>query len=197
MTDLPDRLTARLYRINCPSPLELGEYHLNLLSASKRLVIAQHLRICPFCASEVAQLEDFLGNLGSGREPGLLQQAKVMIARLAGQAGQAATQPAVVALRGEAKGPITLEADGVMIVLEVQRAADDTITILGQLAADDQDDWTGARLELRQAGQLQSSAEVDDLGAFRFGGVTPGSKELRITSRDESVVIMSDFEVSV
>jgi hypothetical protein len=197
MTDLPDGLTPRLYRINCPSPLELGEYHLDLLPASTKLVIAQHLRICPFCAREITQLEDFLGTSAPGRESGLLRQAKVLVARLVGPGGQASPAPAVVALRGEAKGPITLEADGAVIVLEVQRAADGRIAILGQLAADMQEAWTGARVELRQQGHLQSSVTMDDLGAFRFEDIASGPKELQIFCTDESIVIVSGFEVSV
>lgn len=196
MSDQQDRLTARLYRINCPSPLELGEYHLNLLSAAKKLVVAQHLRICPLCTREVAQLQGFLSNLGPAREPGLLNQAKLMIARLVGPQGQGALVPAVIALRGETQGPITLEADGIVIILDLQRAPDDTITVLGQLGADNQDEWTGARVELRQAGQLRSSAALDDLGAFRFGDITPGSKEVQVIAPNESVVVIAEFEVS-
>src|SRR5512143_2560935 len=108
MADFEDRLRARLYRANCPSSLELGEYHLNLVSPSRKLVIAQHLRTFPHCTREVAQLEDFLRILAPDREEGLFGPARVIIARLVGPAGQPAFAPAVAALRGEGKAPLTL-----------------------------------------------------------------------------------------
>ncbi len=77
-------LTARLYRHTCPSPMELGEYHLRLLPPSQMLVIAQHLRECPQCTREVAQLGSFLGDPSPNPDTSLVGQAKLLIARLAG-----------------------------------------------------------------------------------------------------------------
>src|SRR6185503_18641157 len=58
-----DRLKSRLYRVSCPSSLELGEYHLRLLPAPQMLLVAQHVRECPHCERELAQLQDFLSEL--------------------------------------------------------------------------------------------------------------------------------------
>lgn len=191
MADFEERLKARLYRVTCPSSVELGEYHLNLVPANRKLVIAQHLRTCPHCARELMQLQDFL----AGEAPmGLLQQARVIIARLARPGMELA--PATIALRGQSKGPITLEADGIVIVLELQPAGGGALNILGQLAAENQDVWTGSKVELSQAGKLEYSTQVSDLGAFRCERIAPGSKELRIIPGNESVIIVSEFEVS-
>src|SRR6476619_5406343 len=59
-TLLQNDLRKQLYRINCPTPMEIGDYHLGLLPAPQALVVAQHVRECPFCRREVAELEDFL-----------------------------------------------------------------------------------------------------------------------------------------
>jgi len=199
---LHNLLTTRLYRITCPSSLELGEYHLRMLSASQMLIVAQHLRECPHCASEIVHLKDFLRDLAPAQEDRLLEHAKILIARLVGGQAEPGKQkeigfaPTAVALRGEAKGPLTFEADGVVILLDIQPASGGMMNILGQVAADNQEQWTGALVELRQGSELQFSTTVDDLGAFRSEGIMPGSKELRIISKDSSLVVVSNFEVS-
>ena len=68
------RLTRQLYRVNCPSPSELGEYHLGMLPAAQMDAIRHHLEECPLCRSEVAQLEGYLADLAPDLEPGPLQQ---------------------------------------------------------------------------------------------------------------------------
>ena len=189
-------LTSQLYRIDCPSPLELGEYHLRMLPASQMLIIRQHLQECPHCAREVAQLEEFfLGDLVPMGNS-LLGQARVLIAKfVSGKPGESA--PTFAALRGNVKGPITLEAEGLIIVLDIENTNEGKVNILGQVAADDQDQWTGALVELRQDHELQFSNTVDDLGSFRFEGIPPGSKELRIISKDSSLTVMANFNISI
>jgi hypothetical protein len=193
-TLLQKGLRKQFYRSTCPTPMELGDYHLGLLPAPQALVVAQHVRECPLCTREVADLEDFLEDLAR-MEDNLLAQAKVLVARLVG--GEKSTlTPNFAALRGEAKGPITLEADGVVIVLDIQSTKEGKVNILGQVAADDQEQWTDALVELRQGGELQFSSTVDDLGAFHAEGIIPGSKELRIIPKDRSLIVVSNFEVS-
>lgn len=189
-----NRLRKQSYRVNCPTPVELGEYHLGYLPDPQELVIARHLQECALCRREVAVLEDFLGNLAP--ETGLLGAVKVLIARLISvQSGNNLT-PVLPALRGESKGPLTFEVEGVVIVLDIQLAKTGTFKILGQVAADDQDQWTEAVVELRQNNQLQSSTTVDDLGAFRFEGILAGEQELRIISGDNSRIVVSNFTVA-
>ncbi len=200
---LQNRLTARLHRLTCPLPMELGEYHLRLLAPAQATAVDQHLRECPHCAREVAQLKGYLSEPAPAVEPGLLERVRVLVARLVGgeredrPPGELAFAPAFVAIRGAAQGPITLEADGLFIVLDVQPATEGRVTILGQVAADDQAQWMGAEVELRQSGALQMTATVDDLGAFRCEGVLPGPTELRLIPKSGSVVVVSNIEISV
>jgi len=95
---LQDRLSSRLYRITCPSSLELGEYHLRILPPSQMLIVAQHVRECPHCGRELAGLEAYLAE--PAPPPGLLEPARVLIAQLVGG------QSGFPVLRGEAKGPL-------------------------------------------------------------------------------------------
>ncbi len=202
---LQDRLTARLYRLPCPSPAELGDYHLGMLPTAQATAVAQHLRECPHCTREVGQLRDYLRELAPDPEVSPLERVraaaiKVLIAHLVsgGKGEERPTlAPAFAALRGEARGPVTLEADGILIVLDVQPAAEGRVTILGQVAADDQDRWTGAVVELRQAGTLQMTATVDDLGAFRCEAVSPGPTEILITPSSGNAVLVPNVEIVV
>jgi len=189
-----NRLRKQSYRVDCPTPMELGEYHLGYLPDPQELVIARHLRECLLCQRELAVLEDFLRNLAP--ETDLLGAAKVLIARLMGAQSENNITPVAPALRGDVKGPLTFEADGIVIVLDIQPGNEGKVNILGQVAADDQDQWTGAMVELRREDQLQSSTEIDDLGAFRFEGTMPGTKEMRIIFKDRSLIIVSIIENS-
>ena len=190
-TLLQNRLRKQLHRVTCPTSMELGNYHLGLLPAPQALVVAQHVRECPVCRREVADLEDFMDD--PAPEVSFLGAAKVLIARLL----DGNTTPTFAALRGEVKGPLTFEADGIVIVLDIQQADGGTVNILGQVAADNQDQWTGAPVELHQDGQLAFSTIVDDLGAFQAKGIMSGSKELRITSKDNFLTVVSSFNVSI
>jgi hypothetical protein len=104
--------------------------------------------------------------------------------------------PTFGVLRGESKGPLIFEANGVVITLDVQPTPNGHVSILGQLAADDQDEWTGARVELQQAGSTQLTASMDDLGAFRFESVRAGSIQFTITSLSGVVIQSPDIEIS-
>jgi hypothetical protein len=192
---LQKRLAARLYRIDCPSPMELGEFHLRMVPAAQALVIAQHVRECPHCTRELAQLKDFLSQT---RNEDLLGKAKILIAKLIGTTPSegSPSMPSPVALRGEAKGPIVLEADGIVITLDIQTAAQGQASVLGQVAADDQNRWTGALVELSRVDAPTITIALDDLGAFRYEEVRPGSIQITITSSDGIILQIPNIEIT-
>ena len=188
-TRLQNGLKKQLYRVTCPTPMELGDYHLDFLPDAQKLAVAQHVRECLLCRQDVAILEGFLSSLTP--ESDLLGAAKVLIARLMGAQGESGLAPA---LRGEAKGPLTYEADGIVIVLDIQSANDGKVELLGQVAADDQDSWTGALVKLWQGDQLECSTTIDDLGAFRCEGIISGKQELRLVPTSGSPVVVTNLE---
>jgi hypothetical protein len=190
-TLLQKSLRKQSYRFDCPTPMELGDYHLGYLPDPQELVVAAHLRECLLCRREVAVLENFLGSLAP--ETSLLGAVKVLIARLTGPQFENGLAPA---LRGEAKGPLTFEVDGILILLDIQQASEGTFNILGQVAVDDQDTWTDAAAGLRRNNEPQFSAQVDDLGAFRFEGISAGEQQLRVTPKGRSPVLVVNFEIS-
>lgn len=194
MTLFQNRLRARLYRTTCPSSMELGDLHLGLLPDSQKLVVAQHVRECPHCRREIVELEEFLAE--SDVQPDLPQTVKMLFAQLVSGAGSGTTTPAFGALRGESKGPLTFEADGVVITLDVNPGPNGQVSILGQVAADDQDQWTGAKVELQQADTPPLTTSLDDLGAFRFEAVRPGATKFMITSTASVVIETPEIDLT-
>src|SRR5688500_11337512 len=67
------QLAARVYRVACPSSVELSEYQLGLLTAEQMPAIQQHLQDCLHCTRELQQLGGFLADLAPALEPDLLQ----------------------------------------------------------------------------------------------------------------------------
>ena len=190
------KLTARLYRVDCPPPEALGEYQLGMLATEQRVSVARHLMSCPHCRQELEQLKNYLSELAPAAPTSPLEQVKVLVARLISQGeagetvGSSAFAPAYAALRGDFEGPITMEADGVLIVLDPEPGREGSVTIQGQVAADDQERWTGARVEAHQEGEVQMATTVDDLGAFRLDALQPGPTELHLIPASGAMVVV-------
>ncbi|MGQ0602782.1 MAG: anti-sigma factor family protein, partial [Anaerolineales bacterium] len=49
-----------LYRFDCLTPQEIGEFHLGLIPPSARTQFEQHLQGCPHCQTELAALRRFM-----------------------------------------------------------------------------------------------------------------------------------------
>jgi hypothetical protein len=199
---LQSRLTARLYRMECPKSETLGEYHLGLLPQSESIDVAKHLLECPHCARELVQLRDFLSERALPLEPEPFKGIKVLIARWVGEKGgslsngELAFAPAFAMLRGSSQGPVSLQADGILIILDIQPTTEERVTIQGQVAADEQDLWTGSTIEVRQEGVGQCTTVVDDLGGFRCGELSPGQAELLLIS-NSGTVVLANIEIII
>ncbi len=197
---LQGRITVQLYRIDCPSPFELGEYHLGLLPAAQMEAIGHHLDKCLHCRREVTQLEGYLADLEPTLEPGPLEQTveriRVLVARLVSgrPLGQAALSPAFASVRGGEQEPLIYEAGEVQVMIEIQEDADrpDHRMILGLVIGLD----TPQELEahLWAAGQRLATVPVDELGNFVLSNVICGSYEL-ILSRPETDIHIQDLEI--
>lgn len=188
-TFIQKQLRRQLYRVACPTPVKLGEYGLDLLTDPQRLVIAQHLRVCSFCRHEFAILEGFLEEPDLG--PGLLEKVNLLVARLISDQGDFAG-----VLRGVDQGPLTFEANGIVIVLDIRHTDSGHASLMGQIAAEDQDLWMDTSVELHRDNQVQTSTRLDDLGAFRYENVLPGPYELWIGPRKGSTIVIM-FEVPI
>jgi len=181
-----DNVGLRVFRVYCPPSLELGEYYLHFLPPNQSLVVAQHVRGCKHCQQELARLNDFFRATAVETSDGLLNQVKILTAKMISDIAPA--------LRGERKGPIIVEVEGIVITLDVQPATDGQVSILGQVAAESQDDWTDAQVEMKYEGTAPQTTTVDDLGSFKFETI-PGTIQITIKSTQGIIVQTQDIDI--
>jgi hypothetical protein len=184
-------LSSFLYRITCPSPNDLGEYHLQMLSDEQTKVIRQHLSTCPHCTQELAQLKSYLAELAPDLDYTFQERVKIWVARQL--PAFPANQSPAFALRGESEGPLMFEAGSYQLTLEIQ---DDPAnpgfrTILG-LVIDGEERLQ--KVELWQNGRPVQETTLDELGNFVFAGIQPGSYDL-ILSQLAAEVHVEGFTV--
>ena len=183
LENMQSRLKSRLFRATCPPSLELAEFFARTLPPPQMLTVSAHVRSCPHCTRELAELGAFMGAQSSEpAEP--VGERKTLVARLVNSASSA-----FGALRGESRS-VTLEVEGAVITFEIQSASNGRVSVLGQIAAEAQDAWTGATVILQPSDASQQTTSVNDLGAFTFEAVQPGVGEFIITSlHNESIKI--------
>ena len=192
------RLTAQLFRITCPAPEELGEYHFGLLPQKQAADVGRHLAICPRCAQEIAQLEVYLSELAPALEFSRLERieerVRVLVARLVrpgagAQGGQSLLAPVPAGIRGEEAGPYIYQADGVQVALDVQTDTEqpERKEILGLITG--LDDPQQLEVSVWQAGELHATAPVDELGNFVVAGLAPATYELIVSGPEVEIHI--------
>lgn len=188
-----------LYRIDCPSPQQLGDYHLGLVDHTLERSIIRHVEHCQLCTQELEELRVFLT---AGAAPAPTQPApRVKQTPLGARLGELVAQllPAThpqpgFALRGNSTGPIMAEADGTTIVLDVQSSANDQVMLMGQIVAEDQERWNGAIVELRQDSTIKAALTVDDLGSFNCT-LPAGPTDVRITPERGDAIVLNSVEL--
>jgi hypothetical protein len=203
LADQEESVLARLYRTACPDAHLLGEYHLGFLSGREAENVAQHLAGCPHCRHELAQLEDFVGELAPTLELGRLDQARqslrVWIARLldreAGASGPGlpALAPLGLGVRGEDNGPQLYQAGAVQLSIDLQADSQrpDRNLLLGLMIGVDP---AGFEAHLWRAGRHLLTVPVDELGNFAFPDLEAGRYDLIVAGPDTEIHVQ-DFQV--
>ncbi|HZD10861.1 MAG TPA: hypothetical protein VE553_05905 [Candidatus Binatia bacterium] len=192
------RMLAHVYRGTCPDAQELGEYHMDLLAPERAAIVAQHLEICPRCASELNELRAFLDELAPELEYNLLERVRVLIARLVPDfpsvGGALMPAPALAGMRGEVAGPLLYEADDVQVSVEVQDdgAHAGRKSVLGVVTGGDAAGWQATLWQDMEQVQTQS---VDDLGNFVFEALPAGGYRLTLRG-DEVEIVIQDLAVT-
>jgi hypothetical protein len=193
------RLTSRLFRVECPSPMVLAEAKHGMLSDSKKLVVEQHIRQCPHCTGEAAQLDFFWQELDLPTKNTTVETVKALLiggeaASTPGEMGFSSLAPA---LRGDAKEMMVFEAEGLVITLQIVSSSDGQVSIQGQLASDNQDKWTGALVTIVQQDMPDRSTSLDEFGAFQFEQIRPGLVQFRIAAATRIEVQIQDVNISM
>lgn len=202
LAHLQVRWLTLLYRLECPSPTELGEYHLGTLPASAADAITQHLPNCPRCRREIAQLEDYLISLEPAMQPDPLQEvverARVWVARLVsggltgGPMPRLALAPSYAGLRGDVtRPPSVYEAGDAQVIVEIREDTEraDQWDALGLLIGLDETLAFEAQLWLAQ--ERVTTAQLDELGNFVLSGLASGVYKLVLAGPDLEIHIQA------
>jgi hypothetical protein len=183
------RLHASLHRFDCPTSQQLGDYHLRRIGQADVRAIAHHLKECSRCTDELEELRTYL----IAEQAPASQPARPLLGSLGKLFGQILPRTPAHALRGAGLEPIIAEADGATIILNVDPASDKRVLVQGQVVADDLAVWASSLVELRQAGIVQATAVVDDIGGFSLGPIAPAVFELRITPQRGRMLVLPDI----
>ncbi|MDQ6671701.1 MAG: hypothetical protein M3069_13315 [Chloroflexota bacterium] len=189
------RLRGMLYRFDCPSPLTLGEYVLDLLAPASRMLVARHTLGCSLCTEELSETRAFLAGELVAPASGLWRELRRVVATLF----TPSAQPRYSMARGEASssaaeyraGPITI------VIGEVRGKHRGVVSIDGLIlhAVAPPGVLGGREVTLSDAAQAQVQvARTDELGSFAFEDVIPGTYRLEVTLEDE-VVVVEDVHV--
>lgn len=206
---LQERLLVGLYRAVCPTPDELGEYHLGVLPTDQASAVTRHLAECSHCAREIAQLQAFLADLSPAQEPasapGPLEQVRdrvrTLIAQLSntgsafGTIGVPGLRPAMAGIRGQEQMAYCYQAGGIEVVINHQPDYEQPgcRAVLGLVIGLES---TGVVATLWQRDQQIATSQVDDLDTFYLPGVAPGIYELLFTG-PEIEVLIEDFKIEM
>jgi hypothetical protein len=196
MDHIDIRLTTQLYRIDCPSPEDLGEYHLNILPDEQTQAVRQHVPSCPHCGQELVKLETYLADLAPELEYSLREKIQIWVAQLMPNGLDASFSPAArpaFALRGDSDRPLMFEAGDYQLNLEIQDdpAKPGHKSILGLLVGGD---GSVFKAQLWQNGRSLQQTNIDDLGNFVFTGVQPGTYDL-ILSQHVTEIHVQAFRI--
>lgn len=91
-------LTNKLYRHDCPSTLELGEFQLGMNDSVA--AHGAHITQCPHCSAELAQLAAFMGETNE-ESVSLMDKVRVFLADLLNPPASVLMDGAQPVLRGE------------------------------------------------------------------------------------------------
>ena len=185
------RLLHKLYRLDCPAPELLRDYHWGYLPKEERQRVAAHLALCPHCEAELADLADFVAM--EQAEPSRLldrarraaDQARLVIARLVSPM----PQPAPV-LRGETREVLLFDAGKLALSINLEQDATGAYTLFGQVLSPEpvviKDGY--ARLKSTEKGAPVRAA-LDRNGGFSLPDLQPGVYHLTVSLPDWHIVV--------
>jgi hypothetical protein len=181
------RLGRALFRFDCPAPLTIGEYDLDLLGPEERTAVAQHLLECHHCSDELAQLRSFMAAEPSW-SPGLAEQVRRLVANLVTPRGRA-LQPGLARLRDIETVPAAIyRADDLSITLE--RGPDER-EVSGLVTRDrvGPEELAGLEIHLLAADASRQVAQLGPAGDFAFPDVPAGTFDLELRLLDRVVLV--------
>lgn len=183
-------LQSRLFRIDCPETLTLGELALEVLPPEEALAVRSHLVHCPHCRAELTELVntlqgDPLADLSAGR--GWLGR---IVARLI---PAPTLQPAFAVRGGGSSAGLTYEAAELTISLTVERDREaERWNLLGAVLDETNGDVPpGVEVRLLVLEQAIAQTATDEWGLFTFSALETGQYNLELELPDRIVAVES------
>lgn len=190
---MEDDLQQLLYRSHCPSPDVLRDHYWLHLSADERRRVEAHLRTCPHCKAELANLDQFIGSEQQEPSGTLLDRAReaaeracLIVARLASPSPRP-----VPALRGETREVLLFEAEDVAVSLNMEQEATGRYTLFGQVLSEEPTRYAGGDVRLiAQEQRIEPiQTNIDASGGFSLVGLHPGIYHLSVQLSHQRVVV--------
>ncbi len=177
-------LLVLMYRADCPAPEVLGQYQLGLTSSAEQLKVAAHVRACPHCGRELAELESGPDNLAQMVLQTLKGVARIIEATLV---SSPRLQPAGV--RGGRTRRSAFRGPGIDVLIGFQPVATGRKvgTLMGTVVQTKVS--PDSRAWLFCEGKEPVSSPVDDLRTFTFEAVTPGEYDLALEAGERALLM--------
>lgn len=197
-----DYLLSKLYRSQCPEPEQLHLYCAVLLSPDETIDVANHLRECPLCTQEVADIRRAFVDtepLPEDNESALTRAARRIVASLVPWKPQLVTRSDTPATNW----PRQYRAETLDLSLHLSRSSNGEIMLLGLCTSIDPDEsveaFEGKSVELYYAADAPRgepakhvplmSTTVDDLGNIVFKAVPVGEYVMIVGLQEAEIVI--------
>lgn len=177
---------ARLFRADCPTPLELGRHALDQEAPERRAAITAHLAGCSYCAAELATATGYLDAPAAVSLGALGGLRRLVALPLPVREGAGRRWRAITLRYTAAEFTLTLHPQpatkpkGRLQLLGFVERAGATLESLG-----------GGQVRLLHRGTVTSRATLDEIGSFSLGPVEPGSYDLEIATSAGTLVVPS------
>jgi hypothetical protein len=184
--------THKLHRIECPSPQQIGDYHLGYADAALADYVGQHLEWCPLCQDERSLLDDYL-NIPDELIPNPIIQ-------LYPHDSSRETAKRVIGsnvLMGLDDDETThdVQVGTARIFLEI--ASTPKGYLLSGQVIDTEQNWLSAAAEMWQDDALQQVSVLDEGAEFRFEFTTVSPVSLYITPASSGGVTLAIEQIPI
>ena len=208
---LTSRLKTALYRFDCPPPAKLQAYYGQEFSSAEQQQLTAHLNVCPHCAAEVKNLQQFLQTavpVARDSEPkpaphselwehlqNLAEQMRIVIATLV---TPVTPHLAGVALRSDSGAParqhsepftLLYETEEAAISLMVERDVTGARRLSGQLLTTAPTAAGIANLKADQPASTTLQTPIDAIGNFAFEPLHPAHYQVVFTLQSQTILI--------
>jgi len=192
MDYIENKLKAIMYRHDCPSKMDLGEYDLGILISPRREEITLHAVTCPLCQADLVQIRQFMAispideppvKLKKEAKLPLIEKIKIVVVDLVSPPANlqisTSLQPA---MRGEENDMLTrvFQIESYIIALSLMKdlSSWQKQQIIGDIspASGSEENFRNWTIYLWRAGKLLATSPVDRDSHFFFEDIQVENK---------------------